>query len=94
VVVLALAAALAGTDEPSAVSAQVVEVTRTGVKCTSFGDCAALVAGGVDIDYDGLSGSMEFGPDGVGIDAVFGVVTYGATDTVDPSRAEAWYVAR
>jgi branched-chain amino acid transport system substrate-binding protein len=94
VVVLALAAALAGTDEPSAVAAQVVEVTRTGEKCTSFAECVALIAAGVDIDYDGQSGPMEFGPDGVGIDAVFDVVTYGASDVVDPSRTERRYVAR
>ena len=61
VVITALAAAVAGTDEPAAVARQIDGVTKGGEKCTSFSTCIALVnAGKKDIDYDGPSGPLEF----------------------------------
>ncbi|MEM8708688.1 MAG: ABC transporter substrate-binding protein [Actinomycetota bacterium] len=60
VVVVALAAIAAGSDDGVAVGAEINEVTRGGTKCTSFAECADLLAGGEDIDYDGFSGPLEF----------------------------------
>jgi len=59
VVVLALAALAAGTHSGPELVSAVPGVTRDGRKCTSFGQCAALLAEGVDIDYDGASGPLE-----------------------------------
>jgi ABC-type branched-subunit amino acid transport system substrate-binding protein len=59
-VVTALAAAVAGTDAPAAVAAQINGVTEGGEKCTSYAACIALVKQGRDIDYDGASGPLEF----------------------------------
>ncbi|WP_419918138.1 ABC transporter substrate-binding protein [Candidatus Poriferisocius sp.] len=59
VIVLALATLAAGTTDGPELIAEVPGVTRDGQKCTSFADCAALLAAGVDIDYDGVSGPLE-----------------------------------
>lgn len=60
IVVMALAASIAGTDDPVAVAAEINDVTRGGEKCTTYADCLALVEAGTDIDYDGVSGPLEF----------------------------------
>ena len=59
-IVIALAAIAAGDDDGVAVGAQINDVTRGGEKCTTFADCAAILADGGDIDYDGVSGPLEF----------------------------------
>ena len=60
VVVTALAAIVAGSDDGVAVAAEINDVTRGGEKCTTFADCAALAEAGTDLDYDGVSGPLEF----------------------------------
>ena len=60
VVLIALGALAAGTDEPTAIAAEINGLTKDGEKCTTFAACAELVAAGTDIDYDGLSGPLEF----------------------------------
>ena len=60
VVVTALAAAVAHTDEPALVAKEINGVTKGGEKCTSFAACMTLVKDGKDIDYDGPSGPLEF----------------------------------
>jgi branched-chain amino acid transport system substrate-binding protein len=59
-IVIALAAIAAGDDDGVAAGAQINDVTRGGEKCTTFADCAAILADGGDIDYDGVSGPLEF----------------------------------
>jgi branched-chain amino acid transport system substrate-binding protein len=60
VIVIALAAIAAGSDDGVAVGAQINDVTRGGEKCTTFADCKALLESGADIDYDGVSGPLDF----------------------------------
>ncbi|MGH8908984.1 MAG: hypothetical protein ACRD0K_21445 [Egibacteraceae bacterium] len=60
VIITALAAAVADTDAPAAVAAQINGVTRDGEKCASYADCLVLVQEGTDIDYDGASGPLDF----------------------------------
>ncbi len=60
VVILALAAELAGADDPVAVAAQISGVTTGGTPCTSFAACARLARAGRDIDYAGFGGPYEF----------------------------------
>lgn len=59
VMVLALATLAAGTANGPELIAAVPDITRSGQKCTTYGECAALLADGVDIDYDGASGPVE-----------------------------------
>jgi|tagenome__1003787_1003787.scaffolds.fasta_scaffold20971138_4 hypothetical protein len=64
VTVFALAASAAQTDDGTAVSAQIRAVTDHGTSCSTFGECAKLLANGEDINYDGVSGPLTFGSDG------------------------------
>ncbi len=59
VVVLALASLAAGSTDGPAIMAEVQGVTRDGTKCYDYEECADLIADGVDIDYDGMSGPLE-----------------------------------
>ena len=59
-VIVALGAEIAGTDSPTKIAEQIVGLTQDGEKCTNFADCKKLIADGVDIDYDGISGPLEF----------------------------------
>lgn len=60
IVVMALAAIVAGSDDGAAVGAEINEITRGGEKCTSFEECLPLAEAGEDLDYDGVSGPLEF----------------------------------
>lgn len=60
VVIAALAAVIAGSDDPVQIAAEMVGVTRHGQSCSSFADCAALIDDGVNIDYSGFGGEYEF----------------------------------
>lgn len=83
VVIVALAAAIAGTDNPAEVAAQINGVTRDGEVCETFADCIALIDAGTDIDYDGPSGPQTFGPEGEPTEASFKILTYDSTNTVE-----------
>lgn len=80
-IITALAAAVAGTDDPIAIAAEINGVTKDGEKCTNFADCIALVDAGTDIDYDGQGGPYEFVDAGEPAAASFRVATYDGGDT-------------
>lgn len=82
VVITALAAAIAGSDNPGLVAAEINGVTRDGEKCTAFADCMTLIAAGTDIDYDGPSGPQSFGPEGEPTEASFQILSYDANNSV------------
>ncbi len=60
IVIAALAAAIAGSDDPAQIAEEIVGVTRHGQSCSSFAECAALIGDGVNIDYSGVGGEYEF----------------------------------
>ena len=68
-IVLALASLVAGSTDAADYVGEINDVTRGGTKCDRYADCAALIADGVDIDYDGAAGPLDFtdvGEPGVG----------------------------
>ena len=72
-VITALAAEVAGSDDPAQVAANINGVTRDGTECTTFEECKQLVADGEDIDYNGPSGPQEFSQPGEPTAATFAV---------------------
>ncbi|MGP4049856.1 ABC transporter substrate-binding protein [Streptomyces sp. 2A115] len=60
VTTIGLAAEQAGSDDPEKFSKEMVGVTKDGEKCNTFAACKKLIAAGRDIDYDGVSGPLEF----------------------------------
>lgn len=88
VVILALAALVAGTDDPAAIAADVNAVTRPpGVECRSFADCTALIERGEVIDYVGVGGPYELTA-GEPSAASFRIATYDGDRTPNPDLDE------
>ncbi|MFM9083294.1 MAG: ABC transporter substrate-binding protein [Actinomycetota bacterium] len=77
VVIIALAVEKA-LDDGIAYASEINGVTRDGEKCTDYASCLALVKDGKDIDYDGVSGPLEFAGNGEPLKASYGVLQFGA----------------
>jgi len=84
VITSALAAIAAKSDAGANIAKAMVDVTKGGEKCTSFKDCNALLKDGKDIDYDGVSGPIEFGATGSPTSASIGIYEYKADNTYAP----------
>lgn len=83
VITTALAAVAAGTDDPVQVAENLPDVTREGEKCTTFVECVELLEADTDIDYDGLSGPIEFSDQGDPTEASVGIYTYDAQNELE-----------
>lgn len=80
VVLLALAALEAGSTAGPDVAAHLQSVSggiEGGTKCTSFAECADIIVGGGQADYDGVSGPITFNEVGDPTEASIGVFQYG-----------------
>ncbi|MGH3975483.1 MAG: caspase, EACC1-associated type [Pseudonocardiaceae bacterium] len=88
VVITALAAAIAGTDEPAAIAKEINGVTKAGEKCTSFVACLTLVKERKNIDYDGPSGSLEFADPGEPSSGTYVIRQIQADGTLTAIRSE------
>jgi branched-chain amino acid transport system substrate-binding protein len=64
IVLLALAALQGGKTDGTTLKNNLQSVSETGTKCTTFTDCAKLIAQKKDINYDGLSGPITFAANG------------------------------
>ncbi|MFW6774666.1 ABC transporter substrate-binding protein [Nocardioides sp. CPCC 205120] len=84
VITSALAAIAAESDAGEAIADALVDVTKEGTKCTTFAECAELLASGEDIDYDGASGPIELGETGSPTAASIGIYEYDAENRNAP----------
>jgi len=87
VVLLALAALEAGSVEGVDMAAKLQEVSggvEGGTKCTTFAECADIIIGGGQADYDGVSGPITFNEVGDPTEASIGVYQYGADNVAVP----------
>lgn len=75
-----------GEVTSAGISAFLPAVTTSGVTCDTVASCLRKVADGIDIDYSGVSGTIDLGIDGTPVSGSFAVRTYGA-DNVPGSRA-------
>ena len=57
---IALAAEQAKTNDPAVFKNAMVGVTKDGTKCSTFAACKRLVRAGTNIDYQGVSGPLDF----------------------------------
>ena len=88
IVIVALAALVANSDDPVAIGAEINDVTRGGTKCTSFAECKDIITSGGDPDYDGVGGPYEFVEAGEPAAASFRIATYSGGDRPDPALDE------
>jgi branched-chain amino acid transport system substrate-binding protein len=80
-VLLALAALQGKATDGATLKDNLQSVSEGGEKCTTFTDCAKLIADGTDIDYDGLSGPITFDENGDPTEAYVSVYNYGTGNT-------------
>ncbi|MCS5714818.1 ABC transporter substrate-binding protein [Herbiconiux sp. CPCC 205716] len=85
---MALAAVAGGDASGPTIQANMKAVSEGGTKCTSFSECADLLAAGTDIDYDGVSGPITFDDNGDPTEAYIGIYQYGSENTYAPLNVE------
>ncbi|GAA2021004.1 ABC transporter substrate-binding protein [Pseudokineococcus marinus] len=76
VVMTALAAIAAGDDSGASIASQLPAVSREGTECSGFVECRDLLEAGEDIDYQGVSGPVEFSDLGDPTEATIGIYSY------------------
>jgi branched-chain amino acid transport system substrate-binding protein len=59
-------------------------VSTDGTVCTSFAECKELLDAGEDIDYDGISGPVNWDENGDPTAASIGIYEYGDDNTSTP----------
>ena len=82
VMLIALAAEAGGATDGATIGANLEAVSKGGTKCTNWADCKALLDEGSDIDYDGVSGPVEFDANGEVTVATMGIYEYTANDAI------------
>ena len=88
VVITALAAQMAGTNDANVFKAYVNGVTFGGDKCEDFASCLEIVKGGGNPDYDGKSGPLSFTDAGEPAEASFGILQFGDDNKIDSDATE------
>ena len=76
VVLLALAAEVAGGADGERMMEALSDLTSHGTECRSYGECSDLLRSGSEIDYVGASGPIDFDEAGDVTVATYAVVTY------------------
>lgn len=81
VILSALAAAQGGSPDADTIKENLQSVSTGGTECTEVAECLELIADGEDIDYNGVSGPIEFDDNGDPTQAFIGIYQYGADNT-------------
>lgn len=87
-VMLALAAAQAGSTDPAAIRDELQAVSRDGEKCTEVAQCLELIEAGTDIDYDGISGPVTMSENGDVTEATMGIYKFDGENRPQPDMEE------
>ncbi|SNR33327.1 ABC transporter substrate-binding protein [Blastococcus mobilis] len=82
VVITALAAQMAGTNDANVFKAYVNGVTSGGEKCEDFASCLEIINSGGNPDYDGVSGPLAFTDAGEPAEASFGILQFAEDNTI------------
>ena len=59
-VIIMLASLQADSNDAAVFAPEINGITRGGTKCSSYEECARLILDGADIDYEGISGPLDF----------------------------------
>jgi len=85
VVLIALAALKANSTDAADIAANLQAVSgggdAAGEKCDTYADCADIILGGGDADYDGFSGPITFDENGDPTEATIGIFQFDDTNT-------------
>ncbi|MBC2638453.1 MULTISPECIES: ABC transporter substrate-binding protein [unclassified Rhodococcus (in: high G+C Gram-positive bacteria)] len=78
VVISALAAEAGKSTAGRDIAANINAVTEGGTPCTSYQECLPLVQAGTDIDYNGITGKLDFAAAGEPSIGSYGKLKFGA----------------
>jgi ABC-type branched-subunit amino acid transport system substrate-binding protein len=84
IMLIALAAEVGGATDGATIAANLKDVSTGGEKCSTWADCKAIVDAGGDVDFDGISGPIEFDDLGEITQGTMGVYVYEANDAIAP----------
>ena len=84
IVITALAAQMAGTNDASKFGPYVNGVTFGGDKCEDYASCLEIISGGGNPDYDGFSGPLSFTDPGEPAQASFGILQFNDDNVAEP----------
>lgn len=79
--IIVLASLEAGSDDPTQIVEHMATVTSGGTTCSSYAECAELIAAGEDIDYAGASGPVDLNENGEPNEGSYDVYEYDAEGT-------------
>ena len=79
----ALAALQGGATDGATIKDNLQSVSEGGTVCESFADCAKLIADGEDIDYNGVSGPIEWDDNGDETEAFVSIFQYSAGNVTE-----------
>ncbi|WP_347060392.1 ABC transporter substrate-binding protein [Blastococcus sp. HT6-30] len=88
IILSALAAQAAGTNDANVFKAYVNGITFGGETCEDFAACKEILDGGGNPDYDGVSGPLSFTDAGEPAQASFGLLQFGEDNTLDEDATE------
>ncbi|MGA9870168.1 MAG: ABC transporter substrate-binding protein [Rhodococcus sp. (in: high G+C Gram-positive bacteria)] len=77
VIISALAAEQAKSTAGTDIAANINSVTKEGEKCTTFAQCLPLLQAGTDVDYDGVTGELNFTDGGEPATGSYGSLLFG-----------------
>jgi branched-chain amino acid transport system substrate-binding protein len=80
-ILAALAATAAGSDAGEAIASQLQAVSVGGTECTAYDECVQMLENGEDIDYQGVSGPIDFNATGSPSRATIGIFQYDRDNT-------------
>ena len=83
VMLAALASLAADSTSGEAIGAELINVSGEGTQCSTFKECAELLADGEDIDYEGVSGPIDFDEKGDPGQASFGILQFNESNALD-----------
>jgi ABC-type branched-subunit amino acid transport system substrate-binding protein len=88
VIVTALAAQAAGTNDANVFKAFVNGMTVGGEACTDFAACLEIINNGGNVDYNGISGPLSFTDAGEPAEASFGILQFGEDNQLDEDATD------
>ncbi|WP_369133290.1 ABC transporter substrate-binding protein [Modestobacter sp. I12A-02662] len=88
VVLTALAATAAGSNQATVFAPYINALTVGGEKCSDYASCLAILQAGGDVDYDGVTGPLSFTDAGEPAQASFGLQQFGEDNQIDESLTE------
>lgn len=86
VMLVALAAEQAKSTKGVDIASEINGITQDGEKCTTFAQCKEIISSGGNVDYDGITGTLDFAAAGEPGAGSYGILHFDAQNQIDESQ--------